>query len=98
MKDSEITSLAREYGEYVANNPIVAPYLDTDAKKDINIRANANRAKDVIKWLADRYCLVEKSKVEEVEIARRAKENRAVWLNPWEVNFLFPDLGKEVEG
>ena len=62
ITNEQITALAREYGEYVANNPIVASYLDTDEKKDINIRANARRAKDVIKWMTDRYCLVEKSK------------------------------------
>ena len=49
MSDEEITVLAREYGEYVASNPIVATYLDTDEKKDINIRANTRRVKDVIK-------------------------------------------------
>lgn len=97
MIDTEITALAREYGEYVANNPIVTPCLTTDEKKDICIRANANRAKDVIKWIADKFCLVEKSKLQELEIARRAKEHGAVWLNQWEAESLFPEIAKEEE-
>lgn len=54
-------------------------------------------AKDVINFLLRRCCLVEKRKLEELEIARRAKEHGAVWLNQWEAESLFPEIAKEVE-
>lgn len=108
MTDTEITALAREYGEYVANNPIVAPYLNTDEKKDINIRANARRAKDVIKWMADKFCLVEKESVRKkyqeanvhVEDAIKRKNPMAEACGKGKrlvLNDLFPEIGKEVE-
>ena len=89
MTDQEITALAREYGEYAANNPIVAPYFDTDEKKGLHIRANANRAKDVIKWMADRFCLVEKSEVKHMlETAMKNLSNELERLahDRWELN------------
>lgn len=108
MTPEEITALAHEYGEYTANNPIFAPYLDTDEKKDINLRANAHRAKDVIKWMADRFCLVEKSKVMEIYEKKKRMEKMAgvlhkplmgIWFKA-ELKSLedfFPEIVKEVE-
>lgn len=108
MTTEEITALAREYGEYVADNPIAAPYLDTDEKKDINIRANANRAKDVIKWMANKFCLVEKDKA--IAEYRQAKAfcdaaTPLADIEPWSyytgrrivLKSLFPEIAKEVE-
>lgn len=48
-------------------------------------------------YVLRRYELVEKSKLQELEIARRARNNGAVWLKRSDVDYLFPDLGKEVE-
>lgn len=67
------TALASEYAEYVAHNPILAPIMKSDKRRDICVRANANRAKDVIKWITDRYCLVEKSKA--ADLCRLALEH-----------------------
>lgn len=90
MNDDQITTLAREYaGERY-------PYL---SDKIISLRTQEiKNAKRLIRFLLRRYCLVEKSKVAELEIARRAKENGAVWLTPAEVCAIFPEIAKEVEG
>lgn len=104
MNAEQITALAREYGEYVATNPIFAPYLDTDEKKDINIRANAHRAKDVITWIADKFYLVEKEKAKFRHAALEEKWRKTlrsdVYLAQVQLELLedlFPDLGKDVQ-
>lgn len=107
MKPDQITALAREYGEYVAHNPILAPIMKSEKRRDICVRANANRAKDVIKWITDRYCLVEKSKAIQIYQAKQhilanqdvfgistateAAAQKRLML------CLFPEIAKEVE-
>ena len=82
MNDNQITALAREYAE----------------ADGYGLQIIQDDTEMFLRWLSRRFCLVEKSKLDELEIARRAKENGAVWLTPAEVRNLFPEIGKEVEG
>lgn len=81
MTDNQITALVREYAKEVHNFDY---FFENENKRFLT-------------WLTRRFCLVKKDKLQELEIARRAKEHGAVWLNQWEAGFLFPDLGKEME-
>lgn len=92
MKPEEITSLAREYAEKV-----YAEIEDVSLKEHL-IVSLAKGAEDSFRFLLRRYALVERSKLEELKIAHRAKEHGAVWLNQWEAKSLFPEIAKEVEG
>lgn len=97
MTDTEITALAREYAEEKTDAISFKAYADPEFKKKLRIRGCANDAKEVIDWLTRRFFLVEKSRLQELEIARRATEHGAVWLNQWEAVYLFPEIAKEVE-
>lgn len=89
MTDQEITALAREYAEEIAEE--VGVKFDP---QDWGCSHCEIEARAVILFLLRRFCLVEKSKLEELEIARRAKEHGAVWLNQWEAAYLFPEIAK----
>lgn len=95
MSEEEITSLAREYAEECAEEVGVMFNPQNWACSHCEIEA-----KDVIQFLLRRYCLVEKSKLgkDGLDIAWRAKEYGTVILSSDNVYYLFPDLGKEVEG
>ena len=91
MKESEITALAREYADEIH-------YGD-------NFFENEN--KRFLAWLTRRFCLVEKSKVEEEYHEAKftcgnvdpCSETFATSLAQKSVlERIFPDLGKEVEG
>lgn len=91
MNESEITALAREYASEIH-------YGD-------NFFENEN--KRFLAWLTRRYCLVEKSKVEEEYHEAKftcgnvdpCSETFATSLAQKSVlERIFPDLGKEVEG
>lgn len=56
-----------------------------------------DEAEQVLTWLSTRYCLVEKSRLEELEIAYRAKEYNLVVLDKRDVDYLFPSIVKEME-
>lgn len=89
MADDQITALAREYADMLKH---LFPDMPEHTYRD-----KMSQAKNVINIIMRRFCLVEKSKIEELEIARRAKEHGAVWLNQWEAESLFPEIAKEVE-
>lgn len=93
MNDDQITALAREYAEEIY------PHEDGEDLGQMSfLRNNAiKHISSTLKMLLRRYVLVERSKLEELEIAHRAKEHGAVWLNQWEAESLFPEIGKEVE-
>lgn len=82
MTNDQITALAREYAE----------------SDGYGLQIIQDDAEMFLRWLSRRFCLVEKSKLDELEISRRAKENGAVCLTPAEVRNLFPEIAKEVEG
>ena len=94
MAPEEITALAREYAEEIY------PHEDGEDLGQMSfLRNNAiKHISSTLKMLLRRYVLVERSKFEELEIARRAKEHGAVWLNQWEAESLFPEIAKEVKG
>lgn len=87
MKESEITALAREYAEDIYSGG--AEFID--------------EVEQVICWLSQRFCLVDKSVIKETW-----KEITNVYLAHQHITYdgarylfnevLFPDLGKEVEG
>lgn len=98
MKESEITALAREYaGETPKIAELKVPY----------IREYEKTCEDFLRFLLRRYCLVEKSKVEEEYHEAKftcgnvdpCSETFATSLAQKSVlERIFPDLGKEVEG
>lgn len=100
MTDTEITTLAREYAEEIAQEVAVKFNPQDWACSHCEIEAQA-----VIKFLLRRYCLVEKDRVKEVVksadnliLARDAtKQNIGVGMRG-AIRSLFPKIGKEVEG
>ncbi len=89
MTDTEITALAREYAEFTDMSPV--------DKKNISAICE-----NFLKYTLRRYCLVEKSKVEETweEITDVYLAHRHITYDGARYLFnevLFPDLGKEVE-
>lgn len=91
MTDQQITEIAREYAEEMC------AHMEDDFIKDEAIRDNELAFQIAVNHLLQRYCLVEKSKLIELEIARRVKEHHAVWLNQWEAEYLLPEIAKEIE-
>lgn len=94
MDDDQITALAREYAEERAS--MMQGSLTTKIQ-----------AEDVIRFLLRRFCLVEKSKVEkEYQSSKHYFEHtdnsnptqkQYFWGRICALEYLFPDLGKEVE-
>lgn len=62
LTDDQITVLAREYAE--EENPIES-YSDTMFERALDLSISRGEALRVLTWLTRRYCVVEKSKVEE---------------------------------
>ena len=91
MKESEITALAREYAEEIYSGG--AEFID--------------EVEQVICWLSQRFCLVEKSKVKQIYQAKqRILANQNVFgitvateaaAQKRLMLCLFPDFRKEVE-
>lgn len=101
MTDDQITALAREYAEECTN-----PSGFSKATYEEMVEERTENVTYVLRWLLRRYCLVEKSKLRK-QYAKwmlqfcstrdvAAKEYAAGRLNALE--FLFPEIGKEVEG
>lgn len=88
MSDSEITALAREYADMLKH---LFPDMPEHTYRD-----KMSQAKNVINIIMRRYCLVEKSKMQELEIARRVKANGYIALKRSDVGYLFPEIAKEV--
>lgn len=83
MTDPQIDILAREYVKDVYGG-------DTDF---------IDEAEQVLTWLSQRYCIVEKSKLSKdgLDLAWRAKEYGTVILSSDNVYSLFPSIAKEME-
>ena len=99
MNDDQITALAREYAEEKNNAISFKAYSDPEFKKELHIRGCANDAKDIIKFLLRRYCLVEKEKLKAIRYRNvySAEDIRSKFTEECLIDALFPDLGKEVE-
>lgn len=101
MKESEITTLAREYAEERGKLDREQGFPESFIKDMLEF--NEKEFKSVLEFLLRRYCLVEKSKIKEVW-----SMITDVYLDHGHITYdgarylfnevLFPDLGKEVEG
>lgn len=94
--NDQITALAREYAEWVT---------EAEGGNKAYILAEQAIASVLLRWLSKRYCLVEKSRVEYIHksiLVQLGPKNFG--YSPYNqgridiLKFLFPDLGKEVEG
>lgn len=83
MDEEKINSLAREYAEETDGSLAAIAYITAIAE-------------NTIRFLLRRYCLVEKSRLAKLDIAYRAKEYDMVILNKEDVDYLFPEIAKEV--
>lgn len=106
MNDDQITALAREYVEEIFKNDESNPDLSICLLNDIKFEAAAD-FEEKLHFLLRRFCLVEKSKVEEkYHEATMDCGNIDPCSDLWEVRHaekcllesLFPEIGKEVEG
>lgn len=98
----QITALAREYAEEK-----VDPRGFSKRTYEVLVDENAEYVEDVIRLLLRRFCLVEKSKVEramqlhEDKIKELFKGSKTWFFHKGSaetLKYLFPELGKEVEG
>jgi hypothetical protein len=80
MTDTEITALAREYGEYVANSLDYDMCSDPELRHRLVVKGHSESAQLVLEWLLRRFCLVEKSK-------------QLKWIDPKDE---LPELGERV--
>lgn len=81
MDEQQLENLAREYVDEVYNG-------DTDFTEE---------AEQLIHWLSKRFCLVDKKRVEELDLAFRAKQYDMIVLNSEDFAYLFPEIAKETE-
>lgn len=97
MDNDQITALAREYAEDLTRriHKMDGELPNCLLKEALSVAKGD--AEDVIRFLLRRYCLVEKSKLEELDIAFRAKHYGIVVLNQGDIESLFPEIAKEVE-
>lgn len=102
MTQEEITALAREYAEWVLSVP-GAEKLPNCLRNEATGTLRED-AEEVLTWLSTRFCLVEKSKVQEEYIISQGNHNKngflAIEFNLGRRNLLdslFPELAKEVE-
>lgn len=103
IDNDQNTALAREYAEYATKADAGDPNL-SDA--DINgiKRDVAEYAEGIIRWLSQRFCLVEKSKVENIHKGILVQlDPKRFGYSPYNqgrmdvIESLFPEIAKEVE-
>lgn len=108
MTDPEITALAREYGEYVANSLDYDMCSDPELRHRLVVKGHSEFAQLVLEWLTRRFCLVEKENIKkyfqsrnyilthqdkyEVYIVRESEVEMKL------LRCLFPEIAKEVDG
>lgn len=103
MNEDQITALAREYAEEYTKKkyPNVPGYV-----RERIVEGRLEHMEDFIPWLLRRYCLVEKKDVE-----AKYQEAKERYFNPDDeiektmyggrmsmLEYLFPEITKEVEG
>ena len=104
INEDQITALAREYAEECAKG--FAPIDMPNCLKNEATGILVCNAEDMLKWLLRRYCLVEKKDVE-----AKYQEAKERYFNPDDeiektmyggrmsmLEYLFPEIAKEVEG
>ncbi len=97
MSEEDIKKLSEAFAEQEYNE--VLPYLHNPSpkEKDEFVRKASGDIRKAFQWLADRYCLVEKSKIAEWEIIveNALKADHAITEPAW--RFLWERLfGKEM--
>lgn len=103
MTNDQIAALAREYAE-----ECIDPQGFSKETYEELVEEKAENVAYVLRWIRDRYCLVEKSKVREAYLEARAttKEGYKAKLggmiavgsaNKALLESLFPEIAKEVE-
>jgi hypothetical protein len=107
LTDNQITSLAREYAEEMIKGKPTEEL--PNCLKNSMLAMNTEHVAEIFQWLLRRYCLVEKSKVEEEyksakhdsKMAHREKLYTMLAVASARkalLESLFPEIGKEVEG
>lgn len=105
MTDEQITAIAREYAEEMIKGTTSEEL--PNCLKNSMMTMNTEYIAEVFRWLLQRYCLVEKSKlVEEYHEAKFACGNVDPCSETWATYLaqksvlerLFPEIAKEVEG
>lgn len=105
MTDDQITALAREYGEYVANSLDYDMCADHELRHRLVVKGHSESAQLVLEWLLRRYCLVEKSKVEEEykkaceSVNKHSATTGCLFFvgKKQTLESLFPEIAKEVD-
>ena len=106
MSEQEIIALAREYAEEIRNGILGLFPQPLPDSMEVLIKNDQEYYGRFLRWLTRRYCLVEKSKVEEEYHEAKftcgnvdpCSETFATSLAQKSVlERIFPDLGKEVE-
>lgn len=96
MDEQQLENLAREYAEEATKPQKSDPDMScsdlNEMKRDV-----AEYAKEIIHWLSKRFYLVDKKRVEELDLAFRAKQYDMVILNSEDFAYLFPQIAKETE-
>lgn len=101
MTEEEITALAREYAEDMAKGPEFEG-LPNCLKANV-LELNADYVAGIFRWLCERFCLVEKSKIKEMwkEITNLYLAHQHITYDGARYLFnevFFPEIAKEVEG
>lgn len=99
MTNEQIIALAREYAEEMC------AHMEDDFIKDEAIRDNESAFMMVVERLSRRFCLVEKSKVEEEytktcdSVNKHSATTGCLFFvgQKQTIEFLFPEIAKEVE-
>ena len=106
MTQTEIDKIAREYAEEKANEYYYD--RDYDNRRKIKVSSIVNQVAPIIRWLSNRYYLVEKDKLKskyaELEDEWIEKSLKEIHPDAYVaqtqlklLKFLFPDIAKEVE-
>lgn len=105
MKDDQITAVAREYGEYVANSLGYDMCTDPELRHKLVAKGHSESAQLVLEWLSSSYCLVEKERLKRVmklhgDQVRNSNEGGEAWFfhkgSENALGNLFPEIAKEV--
>ncbi|MDE7464989.1 MAG: hypothetical protein K2M59_03820 [Muribaculaceae bacterium] len=73
MTEEEIRKLAEQYGQSVADSFDYDMFADPDFKYKLKAKGEANKAEEVLKWLSEKFCIVEKEKAR--KLARLTLDN-----------------------
>ena len=95
MTDEQMTALARELAERLYNDDKsyrAILWWCNEPKEE-----KARELEYTLRFLLEDYCIVEKSKLEELNIPFRATQHLMIVMDSREIKDLFPELFKEEE-